>query len=118
MTETRGDRMQLPHCNNAFVPSRKLTEYLLSETHAVGRAKAKFFREFGFDEANAALLQQGLLSIAQTEAVVDVVQTPFGTKYVIDGTLESPRGDTISIRTVWVVEAGSDRPSFVTAYPA
>ena len=110
--------MQLPDGSNAFVSSRKLTEYLLSETHAVGRAKAKFFRAFGYDEANSALLEQGLLSIAQNEAVVDVVRTSFGTKYVVEGTLETPSGDRINIRTVWIVEPEGDRPSFVTAYPA
>ena len=110
--------MQVPNCDGAFVPSRKLAEYLLSETHAVGKAKAKFFRGFGFDESNVTLLEQGLLSIIQTATVADIVRTSFGIKYVVDGLLETPRGDTISIRTVWIVEVEGEGPSFVTAYPA
>ena len=41
-------RMKLPRSLEAIVPERKLTGYLLSETHPVGRAKAKFFRALGF----------------------------------------------------------------------
>jgi hypothetical protein len=110
--------MRLPHCNNAFVSSRKLTEYLLSESHAVGKAKARFFRAFGFDETNADVLKQGLLLVAQTGVVVDTIQTPFGIKYVVDGSLETPRGDAVSVRTVWIIEVEADRPNLVTAYPA
>jgi hypothetical protein len=110
--------VQVPNCDSAVVPSRKLSEYLLSETHGVGKAKAKLFRGFGFDESNVALLEQGLVSIVQTAAVVEIVRTSFGTKYVVDGPLETPRGDTISIRTVWIVEVEGERPVFVTAYPA
>jgi hypothetical protein len=91
---------------------------LLSETHAVGKSKAKFFRAFGFDETNVAALEQGLLSIAQVEAPVEVVQSPYGTKYIIDGFLETPSGTSVKVRTVWVVEARGARPCFVTAYPA
>jgi hypothetical protein len=91
---------------------------LLSETHAVGKSKAKFFRAFGSDETNATLLEQGLLTIAQTETVVEVVQSPFGTKYIVDGVLETPSGTSVSVRTLWIVEAEGARPRFVTAYPA
>jgi len=44
--------MRLPNGTNAYVPREKLVEYLLSETHAVGKSKARFFRGFGFDETN------------------------------------------------------------------
>lgn len=39
--------MKLPRNREAIVPELKLTDYLLSETHPVGRAKAKFFRALG-----------------------------------------------------------------------
>ena len=70
--------MLLPNRSRAYVPLSKLTEYLLSETHAVGKSKARFFRAFGFDETSATLLEKGLLAIAQTETVVEIVQSPFG----------------------------------------
>lgn len=110
--------MLLPNRNKAYIPPPKLIEYLLSETHAVGKSKAKFFRACGFDETNVAMLEQGLLSIAQTETVAEVVQSPYGTKYIIDGFLETPSSTSVKVQTVWITEEGDARPRFVTAYPA
>ncbi len=44
--------MKLPHRENAYVPAAKLFDYLLSETHPVGRLKSRFFRSAGFHEGN------------------------------------------------------------------
>jgi hypothetical protein len=110
--------MYLPHRQNAYVPPRKLRDYLLSETHAVGKSKAKFFQSLGFDDTNIDILEQGLLLIAQTELVKDVISSPHGEKYVIDGFLQTPAGRNIYIRTVWIVEPVEDSPRFITAYPA
>ncbi len=109
--------MTLPNRNEAFVPPAKLQGYLLSYTHSVGQAKAKFFREFGFDETNLSLFESALLSVAQTEDVLDTIATPFGTKYVVDGSISTPVGTAVSVRTVWIIEHGETKPRFVTAYP-
>jgi hypothetical protein len=109
--------MELPNKFKAYIPISKMTGYLLSETHAVGKFKGRFFRSLGFDETNVSELEQGLLNIAQTEAIEETVKAPHGTKYVIDGPLEMPKGVMIRIRTIWIVETGEDRPRFVTAYP-
>ncbi|MEZ4594297.1 MAG: hypothetical protein R3D55_24615 [Chloroflexota bacterium] len=109
--------MHLPNRERAFVPAAKLHDYLLSASHSVGRSKAKFFRRFGFDEDSASLLEEGLVSIAQTEEVLTKMTTPFGTKYTIDGALMTPGGLSVNIRTVWIIEKGEAEPRFVTAYP-
>ena len=109
--------MQLPNRGQAYIPPQKLSGYLLSETHAVGSAKAKVFRALGFDETHISLLEQGLLTIARSTEVHDVVSSPYGVKYVIEGSLDTPRSTSLLIRTVWILETGEDRPRFVTAYP-
>jgi hypothetical protein len=53
--------MEMPNCDRAVVPRKKLTEYLLSTIHPVGKGKAKFFKQFGYDETNVALFEEGLL---------------------------------------------------------
>ncbi|MCK4728450.1 MAG: hypothetical protein KAT27_05975 [Desulfobacterales bacterium] len=108
----------LPNHEQAYIPEPKLTKYLLSETHAVGRAKAKYFRSLGYTEANADQLADALLMIAKPKGVSQEVTTPYGTKYVVEGDLFTPIGTTVRIRTVWVVESHDERPRFVTAYPA
>ena len=108
----------LPNHEQAYIPEPKLTKYLLSETHAVGKAKAKYFRSLGYTEANADQLADGLLMIVKSKEVSQAVTTPYGTKYIMEGDLVTPIGTTVRIRTVWVVESGDKRPRFVTAYPA
>jgi len=107
----------LPNREQAYIPEPKLSKYVLSETHAVGKAKAKYFRSLGYTEANANELADALLMIAKSEGVSKKVTTPYGTKYIVEGELVTPSGTTARIRTVWVVEPHDKRPRFVTAYP-
>jgi hypothetical protein len=50
--------LELPNREQAFIQPAKLTEYLLSETHPVGKSKAKFFRYWGFNEETVSFLEQ------------------------------------------------------------
>ena len=108
----------LPNHEQAYIPEPKLTEYLLSETHPVGRAKAEYFRSLGYTEANVDQLADGLLGIAKSEGVSQEVTTPYGTKYIVEGDLVAPTGAIVRIRTVWVIKSHDKRPRFLTAYPA
>ena len=108
--------MLLPNRAEAYVPREKLTGYLLSRTHAVGRSKAQFFRAHGYSEQTVDRFEQDLIRVVKTNEVQQVATSPHGTKYVVDGSLDTPRNTRIVIRTVWVVES-DERPRFVTAYP-
>jgi hypothetical protein len=110
--------MRLPHADLAEVNPRKIEAYLLSESHPVGKSKARFFREAGFDESTIELLISGLLQIARAQEVVETFETVHGLKYVLEGELEAPIGRRVRLRTVWIVDQGQERPRFVTAYPA
>ncbi len=109
--------MQLPNGTHAYVQPNKLTGYLLSEVHDIGKAKAKFFRELGFNKVNPIDLEKALLNLAKTQAVHEIIETVHGTKYVIIGSIETPLGKTVTILTVWIVDNGEDSPRFVTARP-
>ena len=109
--------MKLPHRDKAYIPRAKLTDYLLSLTHAVGRSKARFFRSMGYDRENVDLLEEQLLTMARVADVTTVTSSPYGIKYVIDGTLLTPAGGMVRGQTIWILETGNDRPRFVTAYP-
>jgi hypothetical protein len=110
--------MQLPNCLQAYIPSEKLSAYLLSETHAIGKAKATFFRALGFNETNVHLLEHGILTLPHSALAQEVIPSPHGVKYVIEGVLETPRGTAPRISTVWILETGETNSRFVTAYPA
>ena len=109
--------MKLPNNESAYVQQPKIVSYLLSEAHSVGKSKAKFFRSLGFDEFNTELLIQGLLNIARSYDVTETLKTIHGTKYVIVGDLHTPSDRTVTILTVWIVDAGTGAPRFITARP-
>ena len=109
--------MKLPYADAAYIPEEKLSEYLLSSAHPVGRAKARFFRALGFDGSSVQELESQLAGIARSQEVVETEATMFGTKYIIEGKLRSVDGRLAGIRTVWILEPAGTQPRFVTAYP-
>ena len=107
--------MNLPNLERVFIPAEKVTGYLLSDTHPVGKSKARVLRAAGFTDGEQVAEQ--LLALARSNAVSDQIVSDYGTKYVIDGQVQSPTGQTLLLRSVWIVEPGDDRPRFVSAYP-
>lgn len=109
--------MKLPNLKNVIISREKLIDYVLSETHATGKFKARFFRKLGFDETNVPLFEKTLRKIAKSQEVADIISSEYGTKYIIDGEIDTPRGKTTRIRTIWIIEKGQISPRFVTVYP-
>lgn len=109
--------MAIPNAEDAVVQHEKLTTYLLALSHPVGGSKARFFRAHGFCDENVDLLAERLRRFAGGRPS-SVRANPYGTKYVVAGDLQTPRGTVVQIETVWIVEPPDDRPRLVTAYPA
>ena len=51
-----------------------------------------FFRAVGFGRHNAEELKRALIDVARTGTVVDVQDTPYGRKYIVDGGGRRHRG--------------------------
>jgi hypothetical protein len=109
--------MPIPNAEFARVEPEKLTAYLLNVQHPVGGSKARWFRGLGYDPADPTILERDLLALARTSDDYSKKESPFGTKYVVNGLLATPDGREVNLTTVWIVEAGDDRPRLVTAYP-
>ena len=109
--------MKMPGCERAVVDMAKVSEYLLNAEHPDNGGKAQFFFSLGFSRASCQVLIDSLGSVAVTGAVVKTVETPHGSKYIIDGRIASPAGREAGLRTVWVVDRGQQSPRLVTAYP-
>jgi hypothetical protein len=109
--------MKLSNAEQAIIPQRKLTEYLLSPTHCVGRAKATFFARFGFTqdawETSAAALHHHALEYE----VASREEPTFSVSYPVESALHAPDGRTSGLRVVWFVETGETIPRLSTAYP-
>ena len=109
--------MKLPYSDRLEISQTKVAQYLLSSTHRAGRGKARFFSAFGFQASSWEMLAQTLQQHAKDNVVLQTEETPFGTRYVIEGPLIAPNGRELQIRAVWFIDTGSVAPRFVTAYP-
>ena len=109
--------MPIPDAERALITGEKITGYLLSLNHPVGRAKAKFFRSHGYSDDSAQVLAADLHRIASEGQVVEQENTAYGMKYVVEGSILTPRETTIVVRTVWFTDREGGEPRFVTAYP-
>jgi len=110
--------MELPNAAQARVDRAKITDYLLCASHPEGRSKGEFFARFGFRVEEWKVLAEALRKHGRTYSVVTAVDSPFGTRYTIDGVLETPDGRRPRVRTVWIVAKGSCVPRLITAHPA
>ena len=109
--------MDLPNKGHTVVEREKVQDYLLSPSHPTGKGKAEFFISMGFQRDAWEVLADALRQIARDCFVTKNMTSPHGQKYIVDGILVTPSGQRPVIRTVWVVDAGDDRPRLVTAYP-
>jgi hypothetical protein len=105
----------LPHADDAIVEEQKLTGYLLNPDHP--RGKAGFFLALGYTAAAWQVLRADLLTLARTQPLRSQTASPYGTKYIIEGTLTGPAGRSARIRTVWIIEPPQPYPRLVTAHP-
>ena len=109
--------MRLPNAPLARVDEEKITQYLLQPNHPTGRTKARFFSQFGFRAEQWWVFAAALRSHGARHEVVRVVDTDYGMRYSVDGTIETPDGRSPGVRTVWQVDWEDGGPRLVTAYP-
>ena len=108
----------LPNAEAANVQFGKVTEYLLVEGHTSGGGKAKFLIGFGYSPEEPEILIGALLKHATENPVVGSRRTNFGMVYEIDGPMECPNGTIVTVRTVWIIDHGKEKPRLVTLIPA
>ncbi|MCP9934003.1 adhesin [Cyanobium sp. Candia 9D4] len=107
----------LPHADNAIVDEAKICDYLLSDTHPVGRFKASVFSSLGYTVESWTRLRDDLLHHGQTGTVQRIEISAYGMKVVISATLKGPNGASRPFRTVWLILDHSRQPRLVTAFP-
>ncbi len=109
--------MNIPLGIKILIPEEKLLTYILSETHAVGKFKAKFFRNLGFNETNIPVLKKTIERIVRENEIAEQIQNIYGAKYLIEGEINTPTGKVVNLRTIWIIEKNQNFLRFVTMYP-
>lgn len=109
--------MILPNAEEARVDRQNVVEYLLNVDHSDAWGKAQVFRKCGFRPSKWEEFARVLRDHASQNHVTDTNSSPFGTKYVVEGSILTPTGDELPLRTVWIIEPDAVRPRLITAYP-
>lgn len=108
--------MKLPNPEKAVIADEKIRDYLLSESHPIGRFKASLFRGLGYRQSDWDRLRADLKEFL-TEEATPRESTTYGQKYEIRRQLLGPNGKSIYLVAAWIVLWNEDFPRFVTAYP-
>jgi len=101
---------------NVVVPGEKLTDYLLSGTHPIGRYKSAFFLSLGYTPGEPHVLEADLKSLLLSAAEPGDL-TEFGQKLLSRGPLTGPNGQMGRVLAVWIILSGDPLIRFITAYP-
>ena len=108
--------MRLPRGGEAVIDERKVIDYLLSTTHAVGRHKARvFFSALGLAVEDAPIIVAALRSAAVTGDATLVGQDDYGMRYRIDFRM-THSGKSGIVRSAWRVPPGESHAIFLTAF--
>lgn len=109
--------MKLPNSERAVIEPTKLIQYLLNTEHKRGGHKARVLLDFGYHIDSWQQLQSDIRRLHLLAEVEIVRQTPYGTRYEIRAPLETPSGRTLTVRTVWQIDKGTDFPRLITLFP-
>jgi outer membrane receptor for Fe3+-dicitrate len=98
---------------NSVIPSAKLSNYLLIRLPKDD--KSQFLDRGGYSIENWQQLDRDLRSQILSLEAEQMENTRYGEKYMIKGSLTSPNGTILQVKTVWMVTPSETR--FVTLVP-
>ena len=112
-----GGSITVPNVEYAIINPTKLTEYALNPNHPVGKNKAKVFESaLGYNQSNAdALMRQIYAKLPSGKTVLGKLDE-YGQRYTVDIPITGPNGNTVNVRTGWIIKTGSDIPELATIY--
>ena len=109
-------KMKLPNAENAFIDVRKLRDYSLSDSHPVGKHKARVFRSaLGLTDADWDRLRVMILEAAVASEAELGRTDEYGTRYQLDFSASTNEG-TATIRTAWIVRNETEPPRLLSCY--
>lgn len=89
----------------------------MNPEHPVGGNKAKVFESaLGYNQSNAdELIQQVYQKLPQNEAVLGTLDQ-YGQRYTVIIPITGPNGNTVNVRTGWIIKTASDVPELTTIF--
>ncbi len=109
--------MKLPNYEKVVINPQKFTDYILSDSHPIGKYKAAYFKNIGYVKENYHLLMSEILKLIKENNIDLETENEFGKKYIISGMISTPNKKILRVTTVWFIENNNSIPYFVTVYP-
>lgn len=108
--------MQLPNAENAFIDDRKLIDYCLSESHPIGKHKARVFKAIlNFSLGDFSELKHAILGQVNKDSAVLTQSNQYGDLYVLDVILDNPP-EKAKVRTSWIIRMDENFPRLTSCY--
>lgn len=115
-----GERRELlPHHFSTDFPIQMCSGMTPNGKRSGLRRKNRAAREgrFGFERDQWLILAEPLPRHAGENEVTRTGSTSWGTRYLVEGILHSPDERNPWVRAIWILDAGSQAPRLITAYP-
>ena len=108
--------MLLPFAERAYIDDQKLIGYCLSETHIIGKHKARVFKSaLGLTSADYLTLKDTILTAVLLNEAQEAGPNQQGDLYSVDFLMQ--RNDSMAtVRTAWIVLHGESFPRLVSCY--
>ena len=107
----------MPNHENAQIDPNKIVNYALNPNHPVGGNKASVFESaLGFNQSNANQLMAQIKQQLPNNPAVLGERTQHGQLFRVDMPITGPNGNTVTVRTGWIIDTGSTIPRLTTAY--
>jgi hypothetical protein len=99
--------VRLPRADEAVIPTPKLVNYALDQTHERGQHKARVFASaLGITAADWRYLHDQILAAVPNADVRGTRITPFGIAYEVVVMLDGLNGKTLPVVTTWMINLG------------
>lgn len=103
-----------PDFTTPDIDSRKITDYAMNPDHPVGRNKYRVINSAtGLGPGDAAEIERQIREGVRRGNPILGKADQYGQRWNVDVTLTGPTG-TITVRTAWIVDAGSSTPRLTT----
>jgi Domain of unknown function (DUF6883) len=105
--------MKLPE--DTLIAYDKLTQYLLISKRR--NDKSQWLAKAGYTLENWQVLETDLRNQILTIDATPIEKTKYGQMFEISGKLVGPKGNSLSVITIWMTEIEKKTTKFITMYP-
>ena len=105
--------MLLPQ--NSLIAPEKIAGYLLAPREQDD--KSGLLALLGYTAEHVARLEADIRAQLLSREASETVQTAYGRKFIIRGTLTGPNGRSLLVKSVWMREKATGITKFITLYP-